>query len=338
MTALPKTKTEWTAWLQVAAAFLILLSVLGFLKNFFLKQFVVGLGPKVIGARLKIDHMSLSFARQKISIKGMKLYNPPGFPNEVLLDVPEVSVDCNPWGIFRGRWHLSEVTVHMKELVIIRDADKKLNVDALKIAESKDKASEEKSPQPPKKKNKMPRFFINELNLNVERVVVKDFSKGDPPLIQVYDVPLKNKVIREVDGFGNLMTVLIVQAMGPTAIKSAGIYAAAAVLGVGFLPAGVLGVIVADDDSLLEVRMSRKKAFNLCLEFIAERGKLKKQHREKGLLQAKIDGHDVRFDINKVARKKVTIKVTARKFMLPKPAYANGITYQLEQRLGGSGR
>lgn len=336
MAARPKIKQDWKAWLQIAAAALLFLLVLGSLKNFFLKHFLIGLGPKVVGARLEIDHFSLSLLRQDISIKGLKLYNPPGFPDEVLLDVPEVSVNCNPWGIFRGRLQMSRVVINVREMVLIKDADKKLNVDALKIAHSPKEDSPEPSAE--KKKTKPPRFFIREMRLNVERVVVKDFSKGETPVIQVYDVPLKDKVFRDVDSFGKLITVLIVQAMGPTAIKNAGIYAAAAVLGVGFLPVGVLGVMVADDDSQITVRMSLDKAFELCLEFIAEHGKLKKQYREKGILQAKINGHDVRFDITKGEKKTVTIKVTARKFMLPKPAFANGITYQLEQRLSPSGR
>ena len=263
-----------------------------------------------------------------------------------MLDVPEVSVRFNPWRMLIGRLHMSEVIVDMKELVIVKDRDKNLNVDALKISQSGKDPPEEAEEGDVKKKDdttkkersrpaktKRPRFAIDLLKLNLERVVIKDFSKGDDPIVTVHEIPLKDKEIRDIDSFEKLVTVLIVHAMGPTAIKSAGIYAAAAVLGVGFLPAGVLGVIVADDDAILDTSIGYEKAFDMCLEFIAERGKLRKQHREKGFLTAKIDGHDVRFDIKKGEKKSVQIKVTARKFLLPKPAYAGGIVYQLEQRL-----
>ncbi|MCA9403291.1 MAG: hypothetical protein KC897_05875 [Candidatus Omnitrophica bacterium] len=322
--------------LQLAAVVLALLVLLGGLKNLFLKQVLIGLGPKVIGARLEVDHISLSLVRQRMAIKGFKLYNPDGFPNEVMLDVPEVSVRLNPWRMLTGRLTMSAVVINMKELVIIKNADKKLNVDALKIAQSgKDPPAKEGEPV---KKAKRPKFFIQELRLNVEQVVVKDFSKGETPVIQVYDIPLKDKVIRDVDSFEKLMTVLIVHAMGPTAIKSAGIYAAAAVLGVGFLPAGILGIMVADDDSVLVTRMSRDKAFDFCRDFIADRGTMKKQHREKGYLTAKIDGYDVRFDIAATEAGETAITVSARKFMLPKSAFAGGIVYQLRQRMGGDAR
>lgn len=322
---------QWPAVLQLVAVVFVFLLLLGGLKNFFLKHLLIGLGPKVIGARMELDHFSLSFLRQSMSLKGLKLYNPEGFPDEAMLDVPQVSVRLNPWRMLTGRLAMSRVVVDMKELVIIKDADMKLNVDALKVAQSgKDPpAQESKQAQ----KGRRPKFHIQELRLNVEQVVVKDFSKGEAPVIQVYDVPLKDKVIRDVDSFEKLVTVLIVHAMGPTAIKSAGIYATAAVLGVGFLPAGILGLMVADDDSVLTTRMSKDKAFDFCQEFIAERGRLKKQHREKGYLTAKIDGHDVRFDITVDEDDMTVIKVSARKLMLPKSAFAGGVVYQLRQRM-----
>lgn len=331
MTKGPRFIQKYQSWLQMTALLLVLIFLVGTFKNIFLKQILVGLGPKVLGVRMDIDGFSLGILRQRIGIKGLRLYNPEGFPNEVMLDVPEVTVQFNPWRMLTGRLYMSSVVIHMRELVIIRNHEKQLNVDALKIARTESGPPDQKDqPEPAAPKS---RFMISELSLNLERVVVKDFSKGEEPFIQVHEIPLKNKTLRNIDSFEKLITILIVQAMGPTAIKSAGIYAAAAVLGVGFLPAGVLGVIVADDDSALELQMTAREAFDLCLAFIAERGTLKKQHRAEGFLHAKIEGHDVKFEIEKVARRRVKVVVTARKFMLPKPAYAGGIVYQLEKRV-----
>ncbi|MBZ0167067.1 MAG: hypothetical protein K8I00_09695, partial [Candidatus Omnitrophica bacterium] len=181
MTKRPQSIREYQSWLQIAALVLVLVFIVGAFKNIVLKQILIGLGPKIIGVRMDVDGFSLGILRQRVGIKGLRLYNPEGFPNEVMLDVPEVSVEFKPWRMLTGRLYMSNVVVHMRELVIIKNHDKQLNVDALKIARTESDPPDPKDqPQPSASQS---RFMIAELSLNLERVVVKDFSKGEEPFI-----------------------------------------------------------------------------------------------------------------------------------------------------------
>ncbi|MBP9854872.1 MAG: hypothetical protein KBD53_08400 [Candidatus Omnitrophica bacterium] len=318
--------------------FVCIVFLVGIIKNFVLKEMIIKMAPKAIGCKIQMNHFSLNLLTQKINIQGLIIFNPKGFPSEPFLTIPEITVKTNVWGLLRGQLHLPLVIVNMRELVVIKNKDKKLNVDALSdFIEHTN--SKNKNPVPSEKsENKienmaMSGLYIEVLKLNVDRVIYKDFSHGITPIIKVYDVGLKNKTIRNIHGVNQLITYIVVQAMGATAIKGAGIYAAAAIMGAGFLPVGVLGLIVAKDDSAIEMNIDPKEAFDVCLKFAQKKGKLKKQNRLDGIILAKINGYDVKFKIKKMGKKKTKIVVTVRKMMIPKPEMAGGFLYQIEEML-----
>ncbi|MGE0268740.1 MAG: hypothetical protein AB7S78_09845 [Candidatus Omnitrophota bacterium] len=325
--------------LKYLLIFVCVVMAAGVVKDRVIKSAIIRLGPSAIGTKIKLGHFSLGLITQKISLKDLVLFNPPGFPDEAFLTIPEITVKSNLWALLRGQIHLPLVVVNVHELIVVKSKDKKLNVDALASSVSPPVPKEGKPAEPPtgppakKEIPGMPELKIDLLKLNVDRVIFKDFTKGDSPAVRVYDVGLKNKTIKNVNGVNQLITSIIVQAMGPTAIKGAGIYAAAAVMGVGFLPAGVLGIIVAKDDSTIELEIDAKEAFEICLKYVELKGKLKKQHRLEGVILAKVDGHDLKFEIKKTEKKTVKITVTARKMLVPKPAMAGGVLYQIEQML-----
>ena len=123
------------------------------------------------------------------------------------------------------------------------------------------------------------------------------------------------------------------QAMKHTAIQSAGMYAAAAVMGVGFLPGVVLGVIVAKDDVVEDFSKGYAQAFDACEQFIKERGQLVKSDRSKGSIEGKLEGTDVKIKVEKLSWFKTRITVSARKFMMPKREFAGGVLYQISKKL-----
>ena len=80
---------------------------------------------------------------------------------------------------------------------------------------------------------------LDVMKLNLGKVVFKDYSKGEPPAVSAYNIHVKDKTFKNINSVQKLVTVVLVEAMGPTAIRSAGIYAAATVLGVGFCRRGL---------------------------------------------------------------------------------------------------
>ncbi len=321
-------------WQKFLIVVLIVLVVLGALKNIIIQAGITTFGSKIVGAKIHLQHFALSLITQKVDMKGLKVYNPPGFPNEPFVDIPEIRIDADVMAFLKGKIHLRYAVFNMKEMVVVRNKDGKLNVDSLKVIEDQKKAAEEaKKKNEPKKP--MPEYAIqiDELKLNVDRVIMKDYSKGGEPVISVFDVALKDKTFKNVDSVQKLITLVLVNAMGPTAIQSAGMYAAATILGVGFLPAGIVGAIVAKDDSTAEFKQSVPMVYESALKLIKEHGEVTYEDKKTGIIKAKENGVDLTIKVEKNEKGKTTANVTARKMMLPKPDIAGGIIYRLKERL-----
>ena len=71
--------------------FLIMLVVffaLLVVKDFLIKSAITSIGSNIIGVPIKIRKFSLGILSRTVCIVDMKLYNPPGFPNEFLIELP----------------------------------------------------------------------------------------------------------------------------------------------------------------------------------------------------------------------------------------------------------
>ncbi|MCR4337657.1 MAG: AsmA family protein [Candidatus Omnitrophica bacterium] len=309
---------------------LIFVVVVGllFIKDQIIKTTVVRVGTKVLGAPIEMGGFSLSLFSQKVRISNLKVYNPEGFPKETLVDVPEIAVDYDLAAMLQGKVHLSLVVFNLKSMTVIRDKDGKLNVDALKVSQKADKPAEK---EPAEKKELDMQIDI--LKLNIGQVVYKDYSKGEPPTVQSYDVNLRDKVFKNITSPEQLVLLIMTQSLSQTAIKGAKIYAAASILGVGFLPAGIAGALLGEDHASEKFRSSFDKVFNQSLAVIKKIGELKSEDKFQGIIKAKVDGCDVAIKIEPPLDGNVRVVVSARKMLLPKPQVAGGVLYQISQEL-----
>ena len=210
------------------------LFVLGILKDQIIKAVVTVGATQVVGAPVHIDGMSVGIFRQSVRIKGFKMYNPAGFPRGLLVDIPFISVDYDLPAILKGDLHLPFLVLDLKEMTVIKNREGKLNVDALKVAQ---KGQQEQKPA-----KSMP-LRIDVATLNLGKVVVKDYTKGERPSVQVYDIGVHNKTFKDIKSAEQFVALVMVQAMGPTALKSAAIYSAATFLGVAILPLGAAAAV-----------------------------------------------------------------------------------------------
>lgn len=318
-------------WLFATAAVLLILVVL---KDVVIEKIAESLATQALGAQVEIGRFSSSLIFQKIRIQDLTIKNPAGFPEEIFLSMPEITIQIDGWKALTGQWRFPMIVINLHQVVIIRNTEGKLNVDSLKVVQeqvAREKAAKDVPPaeKPPVNMD----FAIDVLKLNIDRVIFKDSSKGDPPVIKVYDVGLKNKTIKNVNGAPQLVTLILVEALKPTAIRQAGVLAAASLLGVGFLPAAAFGVIVADDEAAAEIHLSKKRLMEESLKLVERLGKLKQQNADKGQISAKVYDCDIVIEVKEVSRSKSTVRIKARKFLLPKADIASGLLYQLEEQL-----
>jgi hypothetical protein len=106
--------------------------------------------------------------------------------------------------------------LNLKELMVVRNKERKLNIDALtSVREKKQKkpAEEKKA----KQEKQGPQVTIDKLILKIGTVVYKDYSLGEKPVTQTFTIGL-NEVYRDVTDPKKLVSLIIVRALERTAI------------------------------------------------------------------------------------------------------------------------
>lgn len=293
-------------------------------RDFLIKNIITSVASNMMGASVTMGGFSLGLFSKKIDIRDMKQYNPPGFPREVLIDFPQISVDYDLAALMKGKLHLPLIIVNLKEMVVVKNKEGKLNVDSLKVVEEQ-KNSKNKSKSMP--------MQIDLLQLTVGKVVFKDFTQGETPRIEVFDVAFKNKAFKNITSAQQLATLIMAQAMRQTAIKGAAIYGVSTLLGASFLPAGVVGFLVGKDDAASEFQQGFDKVYAAALEVARQMGKIRSEDKSAGIVKCVVKGADVAIKIEDQSSGRL-VTISARQFMMPKPELAAGVLYQISEKLG----
>jgi hypothetical protein len=324
--------------LLILGIIIILFVVLGIAKDQLIKGAVVIGAKKVIGAPVEIDGFSLGIFKQRVRIKGFRMYNPEGFGEGTLIDIPEISVDYNLGALLKKKLHLPLVVVNLKEVGIVKNKEGALNVGSLKVTQKEEEPSKPQAADKPQETKKQPQasmpMQIDVLTLTIGKVVYKDFSAGEKPSVEVFDVGIKEKTYKDIRSAQQLVALILAESMKGAGIKGAAIYGAATLLGVGFLPAGVAGVLIGEDRAEEVFNVSYERAYKISLEVLRQMGKVTAEDSGRGVIKGVVSGSKATIRVIQ-EEKAVKITVSARKMLLPKPKTSGGILYEISGKLKG---
>lgn len=294
------------------------LIVFGFFRSEISRWAVTMAVSKVTGAPARIDHFSFGLFNHQAKIKGFKLYQPKGYPKGVLVDIPVIFVDYDLSALLKGRLYLRQLTVEVKEAVVIRDAAGQLNVDQLKIAKKEQDPSSEI------------RLRVDSLTLSVGRVVYQDFSHGVQPRTEAFYLNLKGKQYQNISSMRQLATLILVETIRPTAIKGALTYGAATLAGVAFLPLGAAVILGGNDSVGTYVDLGTGKAYKKILDVLRKIGQVTEENKS-GMIKATVDGNNVTVTVSEVDGRKTAVTVSCRTFFIPNTKAAAGVLYRIEE-------
>lgn len=83
---------------------------------------------KAVGVRVSVSRLAFKPYPLVIGLYGVKVHNPEGFREKVLADLPEIYFEINPLAVLKGRIHVREVRLAVKDVVIERNAAGKINL------------------------------------------------------------------------------------------------------------------------------------------------------------------------------------------------------------------
>ncbi len=200
--------------ITIPAIVLVILIALFFGKNVVIKTSVTAGVRAMTGLKLSIRSMDFGIFKTLIGINELQLYNPSGFVDKLMIDCPEIYVDYDLGAFMKGRTHLEEVRLNLKEFIVVKNEAGELNLDSLKVVKEEEVIDKDK-----KEKSKTRELQIDILELRIDKVVYKDYSKGTPPKVKEYNVNIDGRFenITDPKTFGRL---IIVKALKNTTIAS----------------------------------------------------------------------------------------------------------------------
>jgi len=294
-------------------------------RDFLIKSLIGTVATNITGAPTRVGSLSLSVIRQLVKISNFRMYNPKGFPKDILVDIPKMGVACNLGALITGKIHLRQLDLEIKEIGMTKNKEGKLNVDSLKIAA-------EKSAEKEKKPAKQLAMQIDIVRLGMGRVVSRDYSVEGQPVIKVYDINLK-KTYKNITSAQQLVALIISEPLKAAGIQGLKVYGVSMLTGVAALPVMAAFTFAGKDYAQETFNVTTERAYNVGLQAIKMAGKVKKEDKGSGIISAEVDGARVTLKLKKLSEKSTQVTISARKFGLPKPEIASGIMYQLNKQL-----
>jgi len=288
-------------------------------KDQIIKSMVTAVASKVTGAPVHMDNFSIDIFSSTIHISGFKMYNPGGFPEGLLVNCPKINVIYDRASLFGQKPHFLLVEIDLKEMVLAKNKEGKLNVDSLAIVH-------------PSKSSSPVLLRIDLLNLSIGKIVYEDYTNGLAPSVRVYDVN-RHQSYKSIPNARQLALLVLSEPMKAAAIKNAEIYGAAMLTGVAILPVAVVATFVGKDSVEQVIDTDFEHAYEISLEAVKGMGKITKQDASNGVIKADINGSTVALILRKSAANKTKITVSARKYMFPEPDIAGGVLYQILDKL-----
>lgn len=188
-------------------------------RNFIVKAAIENGGRVATGLPINIGKLNIGLASTKIDLKDIKVYNPKGFPKDVMFHAPEIFVDYKLGALLTGKIHVKDIRLDFDKLVIVKNENRQTNLEALKPKAREGKSAKEAVKKEPGKKQKAPDVQIDHLSLKVGSVIYKDYSKGGEPKVTEYKIGL-NEEMHNITNPQSLAAIVMAKALMKTPLTA----------------------------------------------------------------------------------------------------------------------
>jgi len=154
-------------FLRIAVLGLVALTGIVLCRQIIAQKAVETVFKQTTGFPIRIESLQISPWHSHFAAGGIQLFNPPEFPERLFADVPRLYVDYKFGSLLRGYPQLARADLHIREIVIVRNTNGHSNLEQLRGLGMLE--FEGRSVARP--------FQIDTLNLQIGRVVTKDYNK-----------------------------------------------------------------------------------------------------------------------------------------------------------------
>lgn len=202
--------------LRILLLLLIVLAVLYAFRNQVLKSVMAFAIQKEVGLELVIGAVDWNVGEGSIRIQDLSLMNPPDFPEEAMIDAPEVEVDYDARDILSGNFHLGRIYLHIREFLIVRRQGGGFNISALKFEDGKDEEAAPAEEEAPEEDGMQ--FQIDILEYRLGTITYKDYFAAHEPVVQTFKANLHERY-EDITGLDSVVAILLTKALTHGSIR-----------------------------------------------------------------------------------------------------------------------
>ena len=156
---------------------------------------------------MTIKHFDVKLSKSEITIKEMTLKNPKGFRDQIMTQIPEIYLKYDPSAFLTKREiHFNNLRFRLDQLTVIRNEKGELNINALAALQ-------------PKGEGPPPKFKIDLLELEIGKVIYKDYSAEASAAVQEFTVGINEKYTN-ITNPQDLVKLIVLRALIKTPVAN----------------------------------------------------------------------------------------------------------------------
>jgi len=173
---------------------------------------------RVTGFPLVIGSVDVALLENRFEVRDTRLLNPADFGERLFVDLPRFSVDYEPTSFFTRTTHLHQITLDVRQLVIVKNRKGESNLARLRGASpaSAPAASPASNAPVPMQSSVPPRHCrVDILRVKIGQVVYKDFTGAKPvETVQNLNFSATYRNITETGMINHLVLLTVFQRLG----------------------------------------------------------------------------------------------------------------------------
>lgn len=171
-------------------------------RNTLIKNGIEKSVKKIVQQEIAIDSISAGLLTTNLAIENLKVYNPIGYTEKLLLESQEIYIDYVLKDIIKGFLHFPSVRLNIKQVNVEKDKNGILNIDHFKPARKEGDSKEAE-----KEIGKEKKFLINKLILNIDTIRYQDNTKT-PSTKKEFNVNI-SKTFTDVNSANVIVSTII---------------------------------------------------------------------------------------------------------------------------------
>ena len=187
--------------------------ILSSAKNEIAKSILIKAASQITGLGVHVENMQVGLLKTWVNIDGLYIFNPAGFSDRLMADIPRAYIDYDLASFFKKQVHVQELDLVLREFTVVKGPDGALNVNSISGLSKPRQAGSPARKIPAKN----PDIRIDILRLKIGRVLYKDYTQI-PPAISEFAVNIDERYENITDP-DKLVKLIVNRALVNTAIS-----------------------------------------------------------------------------------------------------------------------